>query len=221
MRSCPKCGAPLSLGAQYCGQCGARTGGSQTPESVGQSSTETSVFTASEYTLEKRIVAAVSTFEIKDTNGAVVAIVKREMVPLGAAYSVETPDGSRIGELRGAVALIPNRPYVEIRDANGQQLAIIMMRVAKKPGAGFFSVGITTWVIAKPDGTELAKINWSKGGHEWTIEAPDGTMIAEAHWKWLEVPHDTYHIKIHSLAMDPYFVLATIFSNIADRANVG
>jgi hypothetical protein len=60
---------------------------------------------------------------------------------------------------------------------------------------------------------------WSKGGHEWMIEAPNGTLIAEAHWKWLEIPRDTYHIKIHSNAIDPYFVLATVFSNTAD-ANV-
>jgi uncharacterized protein YxjI len=219
MARCPKCDASLSLGAQYCGQCGARIDWMDGP--VSQLPAKTSIFTASEYTLQKRILAVLTVFEIKDANGALVAIVKREAVPLGAAYIVETPEGTRIGELRGTLALIPNRPYVEIKDANGQQIAIIMMRVAKKPGAGFFSVGTTTWVIAKPDGTELAKINWSKGGHEWTIEAPDGTKIAEVNWNWLEVPRDTYHVKILKPAIDQYFVLATVFSNIADRPNVG
>ena len=95
------------------------------------------------------------------------------------------------------------------------------MRVAKKPGAGFFSVGVTIWVIATPSGEELTKITWKKGGHDWTIETPDGTTIAEVHWKWLEVPRDTYQAKIlNSTAIAPYFVLATVFGNPADRSNL-
>jgi hypothetical protein len=143
-----------------------------------------SILKASEYVVQKKILAVPTTFEIIDSNGVIVANGKKEVVLLGPVYSVETPDGVRVGEMRRAIALIPNRPYLEIKDAQGQQIAIIMMRVAKKPGAGFISLGITTWVIAAPSGEELAKINWSKmGGHDWTIESPDGTLIAEVHWK--------------------------------------
>jgi uncharacterized protein YxjI len=181
----------------------------------------TSLFTASEYVVQKKILALLTTFEIIDPNGVVVAVGKKEVVPLGTAYSLETPEGVRIGEMKGSVALIPNRPYLEIKDALGQQIAIIMMRVAKKPSAGFISLGVTTWVIAAPSGEELARINWSKmGGHDWTIEAPDRTLIAEVHWKWLEVPRDKYEVKIQNPAIDAFLILATIFANPADRSNL-
>ncbi len=100
-----------------------------------------------------------STFEIREVSGALVAIARHmsegkspesmtslanltSLVSSLRAYSMETPEGVRIGELRGSGALIPNRPYLEIKDANGKEVAIIMMRVAKKPGAGFFSNGV-------------------------------------------------------------------------------
>jgi uncharacterized protein YxjI len=182
---------------------------------------DNSIFKASEYVVQKKILAVPTTFEIIDSNGVIVANGKKEVVPLGLAYSIETPEGVHVGEMRGAIALIPNRPYLEIKDAHGQPIAIIMMRVAKKPGAGFISLGVTTWVIAAPSGEELAKINWTKmGGHDWTIESPDGTLIAEVHWKWLEVPRDKYAVNIHNPTIDPYFVLATVFANPADRSNL-
>lgn len=216
MQQCRKCGAVLSFGAQYCGQCGARI--TALPDVSQGATTERSLFTDSEYVMRKKI-ATNSTFEIENSSGDLVATAKKEIVPLGPAYLIETPDGVRIGELRGSVALLPNRPYLEIRDANGQLAAIIMMRVAKKPGAGFFSIGITSWVIAAPSGEELARINWRNGGHDWSVMGPDG-MMAEGHWKWLEIPHDTYEVKILRQVIDPYLVLATIFANPANRSNL-
>jgi uncharacterized protein YxjI/ribosomal protein L40E len=218
MAQCPKCGAELSLGAQYCGQCGVRIARPDSTEVPTRLTSVNRIFMASEYVLQKKIAAGLSTVEIKDSAGVLVARGQKMIVPLGAAYSIETPEGVRIGELRGSVALIPNRPSLEIRDANGQEIAIIMMKVAKKPGAGFFSVGITTWVVATPSGEELARINWRKGGHDWTIETPEGAVIAEVHWKWLEVPRLTYQVKILNPIIDPYLVLATVFANPADRA---
>lgn len=187
----------------------------QVPEKVNQAINATAtIFGASEYVVEKS-GSPVTSFQIKDSSGALIAKGRTEMVSLGIAYTLETPDGTRIGELRGALALIPNRPYLEIRDRNSQPLGIVMMRVAKKPGAGFFSVGVTTWVIATPAGEELARITWKKAGHEWTIDAPDGTNIAEAHWNWLEIPHQSYALKIINPIIDAYFLLATIFANPA------
>lgn len=221
MGLCPRCGAQLSFGAIFCGSCGARADGREMQDTRPDPRSTHSIFTSTEYTLQKRILAILTTFDIKDASGNIVARDKKEVVPVGPSYLVETPEGVRVGELKGAVALIPNRPYLEIRDAHGEPLAVMVMRVAKKPGAGFFSIGVTTWVIATPSGEELTKITCKKGGHDWTIETPDGTTIAEVHWKWLEVPRDTYQVKIlNSTAIDPYFVLATVFGNPADRSNL-
>ena len=219
---CPSCGQPLSLGAVFCGQCGARVNGKTPTARKPAPSTASKIFSGSEYVIEKKTLLAtrLTSFEFKDASGNLVARARREIVPFGAAFVVETPDGVRVGELRGAVAVIPNRPFLEIRDEQGNALAIIMMRVAKKPGAGFLSIGITTWLIVTPSGDAIAKIDWMKGGHECRIEAMDGTPIAEVHWNWLEIPRDTYSVKILNPLIDPYFVLATIFSNTADRANV-
>jgi hypothetical protein len=133
------------------------------------------------------------------------------------AYVVETPDGERIGELRGPPALIPNRPYLEIRDANSHEIAIIMMKVAKRPGAGFFSVGITTWVVATPSGEELARINWGKAGQDWTVETPEGQTIAEVQRVEVQDPaYQTAHeVKILNATIDPYLVLATFLATPA------
>ena len=130
------------------------------------------------------------------------------------AYSIETPEGVRIGELRGSAMLIPNRPLLEIKDANGQDIAIIIMRVTKKPGAGFFSTGVTTWALETPGGEELARINWGKANRDWTVETPDGATIAEV--QRLEVQDSAYQtsheVKILSPTIDPYLVLATFFA---------
>lgn len=130
------------------------------------------------------------------------------------AYSMETPDGVRIGELHGSGALIPNRPYLEIRNANGENIAIIVMRVAKKPGAGFFSTGITTWAVETPGGEELARINWGKANRDWTIETPEGATIAEVQRLEVQDPaYQTSHeVKILNPTIDPYLVLSTFFA---------
>ena len=172
-----------------------------------------------------------STFEIREINGALVATARHmsegespesmtslanltSLVSSLRAYSMETPEGVRIGELRGSGALIPNRPYLEIKDANGKEVAIIMMRLAKKPGAGFFSTGVTTWTIETPGGEELARINWGKANRDWTVETPDGATIAEVQRLEVQDPaYQTSHeVKILNPTIDPYLVLATFFA---------
>lgn len=111
MHVCPHCGEPLTLGAKFCGKCGLRADQVETTPIASRSIEKaSSVFAGTEFIVEKRIAAVLSTFEIKDVNGTLVATGRKEAVPLGPAYVVETAEGARIGELRGALALIPNRP---------------------------------------------------------------------------------------------------------------
>ena len=91
---------------------------------------------------------------------------------------METPQGVRLGELHGSGGLIPNSPYLEIKDANGKTIATITMRVTRKTG-GFFSPGITTWTLECSDGQELAEIKWGKGDRDWTVETPEGATMAQ------------------------------------------
>ena len=152
------------------------------------------VFTSSTYIIQTRISESfrsvheknqlgiryqVSTFEIKDTSGALVAVARHMINDKSPApvsllanltslasplrtYSLETPQGVRLGELHGSGGLIPNSPYLEIKDANGKTIATITMRVTRKTGS-FFSPGITTWTLESSDGQELAEIKWGKG----------------------------------------------------------
>jgi hypothetical protein len=131
------------------------------------------------------------------------------------AYGMETPEGVRFGELRGPWALIPNRPYLEIKDAEGKDIAFIIMRVAKRPGAGFFSIGVTTWTLETPEGEELARIKWGKGIREWMVETPEGATIAEVQQLDIQDPeYQTSHeVKILNPAIPPYLVLATFLAN--------
>ncbi len=237
MARCQKCGAELSLGAQYCGHCGVGVSVSQSTDAASQPTSVNRIFTASSYIIQTKIAESyksrasrtdlgtfyqISDFEIREINGALVARVRHIDEPLPSsvfnlsrlsslrAYSLETPEGVRIGELRGSAMLIPNRPYLEIKDANGQEIAIIMMKVEKKPGAGFLSTGITTWVLATPSGGEFARINWGKAEHDWAIETFEGAIIAEV--QRLEEPSDAYEVKILNPIIDPYLVLATFFA---------
>jgi hypothetical protein len=247
MAQCPKCGSELSLGAQYCGQCGVAIGIPQSTEGAPRPTSVSAIFTASAYIIQTKISESyksrasrtdlgtfyqLSTFEIRETSGALVAIARHmsedespesmtslenltSLVSSLRAYTMETPEGVRIGELRGSGALIPNRPYLEIKDANGKEVAIIMMRVAKKPGAGFFSIGVTTWALETPGGEELARINWGKANRDWTVETPDGATIAEVQRLEVQDPaYQTSHeVKILNPTIDPYLVLATFFAN--------
>ena len=144
MAQCPKCRAELTLGAQYCGQCGAATSAPQSTEVTARPRSASPIFTESAYIVQTKIsesytslhgrlqlgtVSQLSVFEIREVSGALVAIVRHmsegkspesissladltSVVSSLRAYSLETPDGVRIGELRGSGALIPNRPYL-------------------------------------------------------------------------------------------------------------
>jgi hypothetical protein len=174
-----------------------------------------------------------STFEIKELNGPLVAIGRNMNEPLSpsalsltnigslvskiVAYSIETPKGVRIGELHGSGALIPNSPYLKIKDANGKDIAVIIMRAEKKPGAGFFSRAVTTWALENPGGEELARISWGQATgrlDDWTVRSPEGATIAEVQPSKVQDPaYQTSHeVKILNPIIDPYLVLATFFA---------
>jgi hypothetical protein len=241
MAQCPKCGAELSPSAQYCGQCGVSVSATQSTETTSQPTSVSGIFTGSAYIVQTKISESyrsraprtklgtfyqLSTFEIKERSGTLVARVRHMDEPLPTslfnlsrlpslrAYCMETRAGVRIGELRGPAMLIPNRPYLEIKDANGQEIASIIMKVERKPGGGFFSAALTTWVVAKPSGEELARINWGKTGRDWTIETPGGATIAQVqHLEEQESEYQTtYEVKILNPTIPPYLVLATFLA---------
>lgn len=192
------------------------------------------IFTASTYLVQTKVTESyrshprtdlgifyeLSTFEIKEPSGMLVARFRHMHEPLPSsvfnlsrlsslrAYSMETPEGVQIGELRGPAMLIPNRPYLQIKDAHGQEIASIIMKVEKKLGAGFFSIGVTTWVVAKPSGEELARINWGKTGRDWTIETPQVQKL-EVQDPEYQTSHE---VKILNPAIPPYIVLATFLA---------
>lgn len=92
MAQCPKCDAELSLGAQYCGQCGAATTALQSSETSTPPTPVKGIFTASAYIVQTKISEAyshrdhrnlrssyeLSTFEIREVNGALVARAEHE-----------------------------------------------------------------------------------------------------------------------------------------------
>lgn len=246
MVQCAKCGVELSLGAQYCGECGAATSTLQSTSAPAPPRSVKEFFTAPAYLVQTKTaesyrslhgrsqlgtVYQFATFEIKELNGALVAVAHHisegkspesitslrnlaSLVSTLRAYNLETPDGVRIGELRGSGALIPNRPYLEIKDENSTDVAIIVMRVAKKTGGGFFSTGITTWSLETPAGEELARIIWGKENRDWTVVTPEGVTIAEVQRLEPQDPaYQTSHeVKILNPTIDSYLILATFFA---------
>ena len=215
MARCPKCDSPLTLDALYCGQCGTRIEKSQTDDSRNQMLVKNSYFAYSEYSLERQVTTEHSSFEIKDMNGNLVAVAIREAANFGDTIRVETLSGVQIGKIQLSAALVPNRPYVTVRDEDGHETAIIIMRTAKKPGSGFVSVGITSWFLARPDGADIAKIEWEKGGHKWVMKSSDDSVLADA--RWFKESRGTFYFQVLNPAVDPFFLLASAFGNEAAR----
>jgi hypothetical protein len=171
-----------------------------------------------------------STFEFRDSNGILLAISRHieegdlptstakfaslsSLLSSTIAYVLETAQGVRIGELRCKAMLPVNQPCLEIKDAAGDTIAGIVMRMEKQ-GSGFFSPFITTWAIETPREQELARINWGKGNRDWTIETPDGETVAEVQRQDTagQGYETTHQLKIMSTKIDPCLTLATFFA---------
>ncbi len=105
--------------AKFCTSCGAKLDSVQKPmtPSTTTSPSGESVFSGKEYIIEQKIAAMCDTFGIKDRNGNLLAYGKRKIVSWGPQFWFETPDGTRVGEMRGKVLAV--RPTFEIYDLQG------------------------------------------------------------------------------------------------------
>ena len=170
-----------------------------------------------------------STFEFREPNGTLLAITRHieEGAPPTATtkyaslpsllsstltYSLETARGVRIGELLDKAVRPINEPCLEIKDAAGNTIACVVMRIVKKPGSGFFGPALTSWTIETQ--LELARINWGKGNRDWTIETPHGEAVAEVQRvETVDQGYETTHqLKITSTKLDPYLIIATFLA---------
>ena len=191
---CPSCGNMVPDNVNFCPSCGKRLDTTKTPApgSVGPSS----VFSGKEYIIEQKIVALRDTFGIKDRNGNLLAYVKKKIVSWGPQFYFETPDGSRLGEMRGKVLTV--RPTFEIYD--GQSLvAVVKKKILKLLGS--------EWWLEDGSGTEIARIKGNITEHNFSIQSPSGIEIAQINKKWVSV-RDSYGIEIRSQELTPYVIIA-------------
>lgn len=155
-----------------------------------------SVFSGNEYIIEQKIVALRDTFGIKDRNGTLLAYVKRKLLSWGPQFYFETPDGARLGEMRGKVLTV--RPTFEIYDPQGL-VAVVKKKILKLLGS--------EWWLENASGNEVARIKGNITEHDFSIQSPSGTEIARIHKKWVSV-RDSYGIEVISREVDPYVIVA-------------
>ncbi len=191
---CPSCGHTVPDAVKFCPSCGKRINGVKTPAPVGVGSS--SVFAGKEYIIEQKIDALRGTFGIKDRNGNLLAYVKKKIVSWGPQFYFETPDGTRLGEMRGKVLTV--RPTFEIYDAQAL-VAVVKKKILKLIGS--------EWWLENGSGTEIARIKGNITEHNFSIQSPSGTEIALIHKKWVSV-RDSYGIEILSQELSPYVAVA-------------
>jgi uncharacterized protein YxjI len=191
---CPSCGNAVPDNVKFCPSCGKKLDAANTlaPARAGSSS----VFSGKEYIIEQKIVALRDTFGIKDRNGNLLAYVKKKIVSLGPQFYFETPDGGRLGEMRGKVLTV--RPTFEIYDAQGL-VAVVKKKILKLLGS--------EWWLEDGSGTEIARIKGNITEHNFSIQSPSGTEIAQINKKWVSV-RDSYGIEILSQELTPYVIIA-------------
>ncbi len=184
----------MADGARFCPSCGAKLENSQiqamAPVLAG------SVFTGTQYIIEQKIMALRDTFGVKDRNGSLLAYVKKKLVSWGPQFYFETPDGTRLGEMRGKVLTI--RPTFEIYDAQGL-VAVVKKKVLKLLGS--------EWWLEDASGKEVARIKGNITEHNFSIQSPSGSQVALIHKKWVSM-RDSYGIEILSQELDPYVIIA-------------
>jgi len=191
---CPSCGNTVPDDVKFCPSCGKKLVTAETPApgNVGPNS----VFSSKEYIIEQKIAALRDTFGIKDRNGNLLAYVKKKIVSWGPQFYFETPDGTRLGEMRGKVLTV--RPTFEIYD--GQNLvAVVKKKILKLLGS--------EWWLEDSSGTEIARIKGNITEHNFSIQSPSGTEIAQINKKWASV-RDSYGIEIQSEELTPYTIIA-------------
>lgn len=191
---CPSCGTTVPDDVKFCPSCGKKINGVKTLAPVGAGSG--SVFAGKEYIIEQKIAALRDTFGIKDRNGNLLAYVKKKIVSWGPQFYFETPDGTRLGEMRGKVLTV--RPTFEIYDPQSL-VAVVKKKILKLIGS--------EWWLEDGSGTEIARIKGNITEHNFSIQSPSGTEIALIHKKWVSV-RDSYGIEILSQELNPYVAVA-------------
>jgi uncharacterized protein YxjI len=156
----------------------------------------TPVFSGKEYIIEQKIAALRDTFGIKDRSGNLLGYVKKKLVSWGPQFYFETPDGARLGEMRGKVLTV--RPTFEIYDPQGL-VAVVKKKVLKLLGS--------EWWLEDSSGKEIGRIKGNITAHEFSMQSPSGAQIAQIHKKWVSI-RDSYSVEILSQEIDPYVILA-------------
>ncbi len=190
---CPSCGNEITGNNKFCSSCGYKLEGApaQSP-----TATPTPTFSGNEYIIEQKIAALRDTFGIKDRSGNLLAYVKKKLVSFGPQFYFETPDGVKLGEMRGKVLAV--RPTFEIYDPKGL-VAVVKKKVLKLLGS--------EWWLEDSAGKEIARIKGNITSHEFSIQNPSGGTIAQIHKKWVSI-RDSYGVEISSQEIDPYVILA-------------
>lgn len=198
MLFCPSCGQTVPEDSQFCASCGARLGVAQAPAAVtAQTASSSSPFAGTEFIIEQKIVAMRDTFAIKDRSGNLLAYVKKKIVSVGPNFWFESPNGARLGEVKGKVIAV--RPTFEIYDTQGQLLAVVKKKIMKLLGS--------EWWLENSSGQEVARIKGNITEHDFTIQSPTGTPLAQINKKWVSV-RDSYGVEILSSDLDSYVILA-------------
>jgi uncharacterized protein YxjI len=192
--NCPSCGNSVPDDSKFCPGCGAKMGGPPTPAMAPVAAG--SVFSGTEYIIEQKIVALRDTFGIKDRNGNLLAYVKRKIVSWGPQFYFETPDGTRLGEMKGKVLTV--RPTFEIYDPQ-RLVAVVKKKILKLIGS--------EWWLEDASGNEVARIKGNITEHEFSIQSSSGTELARIHKKWVSI-RDSYGIEVLSNELDPYVIVA-------------
>ncbi len=190
---CPSCGNDMAEGNKFCPSCGFKLETTQPQASTVGSS---SVFSGREYIIEQKIAALRDTFGIKARNGNLLAYVKKKLVSWGPQFYFETPDGSRLGEMRGKVLTV--RPTFEIYNPQGL-VAVVKKKVLKLLGS--------EWWLEDPSGKEIGRIQGNITEHEFSIQSPSGSQIAQINKKWVSI-RDSYNVEVLSEEIDPFVIVA-------------
>ncbi len=191
---CPSCNNTAPDDAGFCPSCGGKL--ERAPTAAMAPLRPGSAFTGTQYIIEQKIVAMRDTFGIKDRNGNLLVYAKRKIVSWGPQFFFETPDGQRLGEMRGKVLTI--RPTFEIYDSQGL-VAVVKKKVLKLLGS--------EWWLEDSSGSEIGRIKGNITEHDFSIQSPSGTQIALIHKKWVSI-RDSYGIEILSHELDPYVIVA-------------